>query len=620
MRCDDLKAFLDGELGILARLRMRMHVSRCATCRQDMAEWPRLSREIEQLEGEPVPPGLRDTLMSDAMTAAASARSHALPPPAELPRAEGVWAMRKAILAAAFAVALLAIGFGLLPRQKGSTVLADMADAMAKVSSVHFTGFVIVGDGTRIPLDGWVKGADRIRISVKGVVDICDNGRQLIAAEWGDLPKVTVRSSGDLPGLAKGMTYLDLFSGTGRLRSAIAANGATVTVRKNVAMPGGRVCRMTELVGDSGARMRIFTDTSTSLLARSETYDGSGNLVEAIEAVAYNVPVSDSLFRMSIPEDLPVLDMESPKETESALSRKADFKRLLLDPNAKFLLSVEHTGRGYRGTCATDIHPGVQFEVHGPGLVAVFYLADKNVYHIVGRGQAFDDQQGWRSEIVEDGDIRVPGEPQVEDVLMLNGKPGEYCGRGRAGAYRFVNSGPGLTTVTYHKVKEAFVIRGTVKALPTGKTYTNEVALPAAQPYGSDGVRRSTEYNRDIIAMVRRGDRLDWGRLPENEIASMKADVETALRLAQLDESRSPGGRVVFDGAQVTALYGGGSSPHGVFIDPAGPGTQVEILEVPSRKELHVIGRAWVKVTDKPGRIVKNGVVDYDGNVLSSEE
>lgn len=619
MKCDNLKACLDGELSILNRFAMLLHIRLCKTCRRNAADWTSLSCDIEQLEGDPVPPALRDKLMADALSIAAKTRSQATLFTPEPQRQKGVSTMRKVYIGASALVLLIVLGLCVLPLQKGNYALADMASAMAKVSSVHFTGFAVDSDGDKVKLEGWVKGTDKLRIRVDDKEDIADDGERLVAVELGRLPKVTVRASGDLPGLAEGMTYLDLFSGVGSLRSAIAANGAEVRSTKKISLPDGRAGVVTELEGDGGARMRIFTDAHTDLLARSETYDRSGKLIECVEQVEYNVAVSDSVFKISVPKDLPVLDMVSPSEQVTG-SRKAEFERLQNDPNAKMLMSIGRSEAGPSGRCATFFHPGFQFELYGPGLIAVFYLADKNVYHIIGKGQAYNEREGWRSDMVEDGDIRLPGEPQIEDVLMLNGKVGDFCGKGRAGAYRFLNIGPGPATVTYHKVKDAFVIRGTVKALPTGKVYTNEVALPNVWLYGDDGVRSATKFNRDIIDMVRTGGKPDWGGLPDSEIESMRADMDTALRMAKLDESRNARGLIVIAGAEVTALYGGGSRPHGILIEPAGPGTQVWILEAPSREELYVIGRARVRMEGKPDRTVKNGVVSYDGEIISSED
>lgn len=43
-------------------------------------------------------------------------------------------------------------------------------------------------------------------------------------------------------------------------------------------------------------------------------------------------------------------------------------------------------------------------------------------------------------------------------------------------------------------------------------------------------------------------------------------------------------------------------------------------MDVPSRDALYVIGRSTIRMDGKPDRIVKNGFVDYDGEIISSEE
>ncbi len=603
MKCDNLKAYLDGELGIFGRLMMRRHMRTCEACRTNAVEWSRLSCEIEQLEGEPVPPTLRERLMADAMTAAATTRSHELPLAPGQPRAQGVWTMRRASLAAVFAVIMVAVGLALLPREKENTVLADMANAMARVGSVHFTGFAVDGNGDRRELEGWVKGVNRLRIRIEGREEIADDGNRLIAVEFGPLAKVTVRVSEAWPGLAEGMTYLDLFSGPGSLRSAMAGNGAKIVNSANVVLDGGRQGVVTELKGSDGARMRIFTDARTDLLAKSETYNRAGQLVESVQRIEYDAPVADSVFKMSIPKNLPIVDLVGPRVDAPTGNYDADLASLNADPNAEMLLTVGRYENHVRCSCGTFCHPGFHFEVLGRGRAAIYYLADRNVYRILGKARAHNDEERWYSEPVENGDIRLPGEPQVEKVMMLNGKPGEYCGVEFGGPYRFQNMGPGNATITYHRIKKAYVIRGTAKVLPIGRVCTNDV------------VSLDTDYGRDIAEYTNGGGKLDWGGLPEPEIEGLKADMEVAFSLAKIKDD---GNRI--DGETVGGQYGGGSRPHGILIEPAGPGTLVWILEVSSKRELHVLGRARVQMEGKPDRIVKNAVINYDGEIISSEE
>ena len=563
----------------------------------------RLNRKIQQLEGEPVPPDLRNKLMADAMTAAASARAHTTSPSPEQFGVQGVWKMRRVCLAAVFAVLMVGVGLWLLPSRQSGFAIADMAEAMAKVSTVHFTGYTVDEDGSRRNLEGWVKGANKIRIKVEGKADIADDGSRLIAVELDDLPKVTIRGSGDLPGLARGMTYLDLFNRPGALGSAIEASGAEVTSAREVTLDG-RKCLETELKGDSGTRMRIFTDTATKLLARAETYGKSGRLVESIERVQYNTPVADSAFTLSVPKNLPVLNMVSPEPDDFQRNRKAEFERLQEDPNAYMLLSMAKSQPG--SSCGALFHPDFRFKALGSGFFSVHYLADKNVYRILGKGRAYNGKEGWQSDVVEDGDIRLPGEPQIEEVLMLNGRVGDYCGKGRGGVYRFLSIGPGPATVTYHKVSEVFLIRGTAKVLPTGKVYRNEV------------VKLDAAFGSDIAEYVNSGGRLDWGGLPQQEIVSMKADLDVALRLAETGVRQRMGGKLngKINGAPVEAFYGsGGTSVNGISIRPVGPGTRMHVLE--SRDEYYVLGRARIMPGD---RIVRNAFISKQGEIISSEE
>lgn len=500
--------------------------------------------------------------------------------------------MRRLCFAGVFALTMIGTGFWLLPNHRSNFALADMAEAMAKVSTVHFTGYALDDNGNRHDLEGWVKGATKIRIKVEGKQDIADDGSRLTAVEWGDLRKVTIRNSGNLPGLAKGMTYLDLFDRPGALGSAIEANGAEVINDEKVTV-NGKTYRATELQGDSGTKMRILTDTGTNLLVRSETYDRSGKLVESIERVEYNIPVSDSVFKMSVPKDLPVIHMWSEHRSDRFLGRKEEFRRPEYDMNAACLLQAGRAGPQYHTYCMHDFHPGVRFEVWGQDFVAVHYLSDRNVYRIVGKGRAIDPKDGWRSDIVEDGDIRVPGEPQIEEVLMMNGKPGDYCGKGVAGLYRFKNVGPGPATISHHRILGCFLVRGRVQALPTDKVYTNEAVVLG-----------------DIEQYIESGGKLHWEGLPQDEVAAMKADLDVAVRLAQIGRNDHR-----INGQEIIASYGGGSTVHGMCIEPAGPGTELKILETSDR--IYVVGRARIT---PGGKIVKNAVLSKEGEVISSEE
>lgn len=594
MKCENLKAYLDNQLNFFERLAVAAHVRLCPACRRNMAEWPGLSRNIERLEGEPVPPALRDRVMADAMTAAAA--THARASQSERPRAQGVFAMKRALLISAFAVVLVAVGFWLLPGENGDTALADMAQAMTKVQSVHFTGFSVDDGGQRQPVEGWVKGASKIRITVNGIRDIADDGERLVAIERDYLPKVTIRNSGRLQGLARGMTYLDLFSGPGALRSAVVANGAEITGEKKEVVAGRQVL-VTELQGDAGARMRVFTDVSTNLLVRSETYDPAGKLIECIERVEYDVPVHDSVFVLAIPNDLPVLDMVSPSSSEIDGNRKTVFERLQKDPNVKWLYYSDSGRAGSHGSCGGDIHPGYNIETFGPGFVSVQYLADRNMYLVLGKGQAY--KGAWRSDMVEDNYIRLPGVPQIEQVLMLDGKVGDYCAPD-SGPYRIQNIGPGPATVTWHRVLKAFVIRGRAKLYPTGEVYTNEV------------VKVDVAYGLDLVEYIESGGKLDWGSLPKNEIESMKADIDVALRYTEIQKNG-----LVIDGVKYTSQWGEGSCINGIRFHAAGPGTQLVMFATSGERQIYVVGRCRLEPS---GAIVKNGVVSGDGKVISSEE
>ena len=68
-------------------MRRGAHLLWCAECRRNATEWFRLSRQLDRLEGEPVPPGLRERVIADAQAAAMAIR--AWPCPLSCPPARG---------------------------------------------------------------------------------------------------------------------------------------------------------------------------------------------------------------------------------------------------------------------------------------------------------------------------------------------------------------------------------------------------------------------------------------------------------------------------------------------------------------------------------------------------
>lgn len=60
---DNIKAYIDGELGPIQRLRVGRHLARCAECREEMEAMSELTEKLQSTPGVPAPEGLREKVM-----------------------------------------------------------------------------------------------------------------------------------------------------------------------------------------------------------------------------------------------------------------------------------------------------------------------------------------------------------------------------------------------------------------------------------------------------------------------------------------------------------------------------------------------------------------------------
>jgi len=404
MKCENLKGYLDGQLGLFDRLLMLAHVRLCAPCRQNRAEWLSLSREIGRLEDEPVPSALKERLITDAVTAAASARARRTLPASRRPREQEVWKVRKALFAAGLVVILVAVGFWLLPNRQGDFALADVARAMSKVKSVHFVGWSSKS-GEHRKFEGWVEGQSRMRVCEEGVEDVADDGEKLTFINYrGGACTATIKPSREFPGLEEHMGYLDLLVGPNALASALKLNAADLVGSEPVALPDGRKVIVFELA--SGKRKgRLTVDAETNLVVKWEAFDKNGEVVYAIERFEYNVEIPESVFSITIPSDAIVSDLRSAGTSGSSAGREALSQKLRAAGGRTI-------GKLDTGQCGSSAHPGFRFRCLSKNGIEVYYFPDRNVYHVMGKALVYDHDgsSGFR-QIVEDGEIHLPGKP-----------------------------------------------------------------------------------------------------------------------------------------------------------------------------------------------------------------
>ena len=267
----------------------------------------------------------------------------------------------------------------------------------------------------------------------------------------------------------------------------------------------------------------------------------------------------------------------------------------------------------------TRYHSGYYFRNIGSGELRVFYLPDENVYRVIGTAQVEGPPGSDFSHVVADGDVRLPGKPHIYEVLMENGRPGAFCRLDAAHIniaglrpLRFVNVGPGPLTVKWSNAREAVIILGRAKLVPLGDVYNN-----------ADGLTAS-DFGDRLIRLPEP----DWDGLPPQEAAIATEELEIERRYRELVDN------VRDDRGIATSTYRLGKSAGGAgfgdyvthdrcgrdfafeHVGPTGP----YVVVVPARREYHVIGRARLLTKGKPDRIVRNAVISFGGEVVSTED
>jgi outer membrane lipoprotein-sorting protein len=408
MMCEKLKAFLDDELGAFGRLAMSAHLRLCGRCRLNAAEWQRLGRQIEQLEDEPVPPALSERVRADAQIAAASARTHGPSPAAQRSRREGVMTMKRTVIAVVFLGVLAGVAFWQLPGRRGDAALAAVAEAMAKVKSVHFVGWdPSHRPGGRDRREGWIE--PRRARSVEGDVldDFFDENRMVEIRSDSGLVRVTINPLPlDLANLLKeeqGFLRALPFMWPQAAQDALERHGERVTNSERRQLPDGRSVMIVDLT--AGQRMRRLTvDEATNLVTRMEEYR-RGALVGVIEHIEYNVDIPENAFEISIPKGATVVDNVSspPEEPRQRGEAPTRFKAAEEYP-------ILHVRDSRGGSCGSPFHIHLRFEVLGDDEVTITYVPKTNTYCVVGRVLALG--MGL-NRVVENAEFVAPRPPDV---------------------------------------------------------------------------------------------------------------------------------------------------------------------------------------------------------------
>jgi hypothetical protein len=103
---DDLRAYLDGELSVVRRLAVRLHLARCASCREEADIMEQLSNDLRVGDAGTLEPSLRAKILAGLHEAAPDPPAEMLEPadPAPVPK----WRRKPMIIWGATATVLLA--------------------------------------------------------------------------------------------------------------------------------------------------------------------------------------------------------------------------------------------------------------------------------------------------------------------------------------------------------------------------------------------------------------------------------------------------------------------------------------------------------------------------------
>ncbi len=420
MKCENLKAYLDGELGRFGRLTMRAHLRACADCRESAAAWLNLSRKIQRLEEEPVPPALADRVVADAQ---ASARVRQTAPVPTHSKLRGVMTMKRAVLASVFVITLITAGVLLYPRQKHNVALADVAQAMANVQSAHLVGWTLDrATGKQLQMEAWVKGTSKLRFLQEGSSDleVADNGEMTITLRnYNGVLTAWIEAPKHVPGFKNGMPYLDMFIGGEGLTSMLETSAFMAESVASGRLSNGGAATIITLRHMEGGKAVLVVDADSNLLTEWKIYDRNGSPVKGVDSIEYNIEIPDSTFTITIPKGTPVIDYLTPESPEIVAAHKAEQEKLKAE-------GWEPLSNFPHGMCGTPYHEGLNFQSLDNNGLALFYSRGRNVYHVVGRALVLMIPGDGSFQVVENAEVPAPGKPayrRLEDFLAAKVNP-----------------------------------------------------------------------------------------------------------------------------------------------------------------------------------------------------
>lgn len=443
------------------------------------------------VEGEPAPPGLREKLMADAMTASRLRRARQASPTPERPRAQGVFTMRRVFVGIGLIAVVMGVLLWLIPGRNGSYALADVARAMANVKSVHVVGWKLDRSGEKKRIEIWAKGGDKFRCEYEGNETVVDDGAKLVSlSTYEGCTSATINRPKTFPGLEHGMSYLDLFMGRQVLKQLMENGHLGFAGSRPTTLPDGRAAVIMEL--RSGPEKALVTvDKESNLIRQVEAYDDAGTLRLKLDRCEYDLVLPDSIFRVSIPRNAIVVDQRVPVSESRKKWREEMQKRLEESREASNICKIPSGG------CGSVYHSELRFECLSGDGIAVFYIPKRNAYYVLGKALMRDRKTG-ANRVVENREVRAPRPsdyvrpprppaptpeelkadamleklkvPGAKAVFKSTGRMGGSCGSYHSGL-RFHTIGNEPILIQYLPDKNTYRISGKAEVYyPTGRT------------------------------------------------------------------------------------------------------------------------------------------------------
>lgn len=431
-----------------------------------------------------VPDGLKARVFADATEAASHRSGKSLTDEVNL--------FRKFMVAGAIALIVFgAVALGILPGLRGNDALAQVARAMAKVESVHLTGFVIDdATGEHLDYEMWIKHPSKFLLKQEcidnGVLEVADNGRRRVRLlTLQDDVSAEISMSGKPP--RESMWF--------QKEGFLQMTRRGMIESKESTLPDGRPAHVMEFAGLSPVfgRALLTVDDRTNLIFQYELYR-KGKLAYKIERIDYNVEMPDSMFELEIPENASVRDLmkyhvEIPEEL---IEKRADVEERMKARGAVLILASvmkkplkEQEGKetNRRHTCGTLYHSGMLFEAMGDPQTCIWYDKTSNAYYVLGKAIVTDGKVPGYTKTVENAWFTAPYESDREitkwkPYLKIN-EPGGVerlkvlCDMRYDGfcSERIQNVGKGPLEVRMWDEKGRLKIIGEAMVYPQGKAY-----------------------------------------------------------------------------------------------------------------------------------------------------